>query len=62
MRSLLICCVSFWMQLDQLVIDSAMEKRVMEHQHAIIQQRVSASGVSSEIHDCMIHKPDTIGL
>ncbi|XP_036415344.1 arf-GAP with coiled-coil, ANK repeat and PH domain-containing protein 3b isoform X4 [Colossoma macropomum] len=26
-------------ELDQLVIDSAMEKRVMEHQHAIIQQR-----------------------
>lgn len=28
-------------QLDQLVIDSAMEKRDMEHKHAIIQQRVS---------------------
>ncbi|XP_060766152.1 arf-GAP with coiled-coil, ANK repeat and PH domain-containing protein 3b isoform X1 [Neoarius graeffei] len=26
-------------ELDQLVIDSAMEKRVMEHQHAVIQQR-----------------------
>ncbi|XP_076850377.1 arf-GAP with coiled-coil, ANK repeat and PH domain-containing protein 3b isoform X2 [Brachyhypopomus gauderio] len=26
-------------ELDQLVIDSAMEKRLMEHQHAIIQQR-----------------------
>ncbi|KAI5614445.1 arf-GAP with coiled-coil, ANK repeat and PH domain-containing protein 3 isoform X2, partial [Silurus asotus] len=26
-------------ELDQLVINSAMEKRVMEHQHAIIQQR-----------------------
>ena len=31
------------LQLDQLVIDSAMEKRVMEHQHAIIQQRVRAT-------------------
>ncbi|KAI4890171.1 hypothetical protein NFI96_033021 [Prochilodus magdalenae] len=30
-------------ELDQLVIDSAMEKRVMEHQHAIIQQRVSST-------------------
>lgn len=28
-------------QLDQLVIDSAMEKREMEHKHATIQQRVS---------------------
>ena len=28
-------------QLDQLVIDSAMEKRDMEHKHATIQQRVS---------------------
>lgn len=31
-----VCCV----QLDQLVIDSAMEKREMEHKHALIQQRV----------------------
>lgn len=29
-------------QLDQLVIDSAMEKREMEHKHATIQQRVSS--------------------
>ncbi|CDQ84304.1 unnamed protein product [Oncorhynchus mykiss] len=28
-------------ELDQLVIDSAMEKRDMEHKHATIQQRVS---------------------
>lgn len=28
------------LQLDQLVIDSAMEKREMEHKHALIQQRV----------------------
>lgn len=28
-------------KLDQLVIDSAMEKREMEHKHATIQQRVS---------------------
>lgn len=27
-------------QLDQLVIDSAMEKRELEHKHALIQQRV----------------------
>lgn len=27
-------------QLDQLVIDSAVEKREMEHRHAAIQQRV----------------------
>lgn len=30
------CCV----QLDQLVIDSAVEKRELEHKHALIQQRV----------------------
>uniref|UniRef100_A0AAQ6IFI8 Arf-GAP with coiled-coil, ANK repeat and PH domain-containing protein n=1 Tax=Anabas testudineus TaxID=64144 RepID=A0AAQ6IFI8_ANATE len=30
-------------ELDQLVIDSAMEKREMEHKHATIQQRVSSS-------------------
>ncbi|KAG7274604.1 hypothetical protein CRUP_029245, partial [Coryphaenoides rupestris] len=29
-------------ELDQLVIDSAMEKRDMEHKHATIQQRVSS--------------------
>ncbi|XP_070824231.1 arf-GAP with coiled-coil, ANK repeat and PH domain-containing protein 3 [Chaetodon trifascialis] len=29
-------------ELDQLVIDSAMEKREMEHKHATIQQRVSS--------------------
>lgn len=28
------------MQLDQLVIDSAVEKRELEHKHALIQQRV----------------------
>lgn len=35
--------LSLWTdsQLDQLVIDSAMEKREMEHKHATIQQRVS---------------------
>lgn len=33
--------VWFDCQLDQLVIDSAMEKREMEHKHATIQQRVS---------------------
>lgn len=27
-------------QLDQLVIDSAVEKRELEHKHALIQQRV----------------------
>lgn len=32
--------VSRSVQLDQLVIDSAMEKREMEHKHALIQQRV----------------------
>lgn len=37
---ILVCSVCL-LQLDQLVIDSAMEKRVMEHQHAVIQQRVS---------------------
>ena len=31
------------LQLDQLVIDSAMEKRDMEHKHATIQQRVSSN-------------------
>lgn len=30
------------LKLDQLVIDSAMEKREMEHKHATIQQRVSS--------------------
>ncbi|KFP29268.1 Arf-GAP with coiled-coil, ANK repeat and PH domain-containing protein 3, partial [Colius striatus] len=30
-------------ELDQLVIDSAVEKREMEHKHALIQQRVRAS-------------------
>lgn len=34
-----VCLCDF--QLDQLVIDSAMEKREMEHKHATIQQRVS---------------------
>lgn len=34
--TLLLCPV----QLDQLVIDSAVEKREMEHKHALIQQRV----------------------
>lgn len=34
-----VCLCEF--QLDQLVIDSAMEKREMEHKHATIQQRVS---------------------
>ncbi|NXW38228.1 ACAP3 protein, partial [Phaetusa simplex] len=29
-------------ELDQLVIDSAVEKREMEHKHALIQQRVSS--------------------
>lgn len=33
----------FVFQLDQLVIDSAMEKREMEHKHATIQQRVRTS-------------------
>lgn len=47
-------CVSSWLQLDQLVIDSAMEKRVMEHQHAVIQQRVSANGVSSHFSQCLL--------
>ena len=39
-----VCCsdsvVHCFSQLDQLVIDSAMEKREMEHKHALIQQRV----------------------
>lgn len=39
---LLVFCVFTDFQLDQLVIDSAMEKREMEHKHATIQQRVSA--------------------
>lgn len=38
---LLLCELTF--KLDQLVIDSAMEKREMEHKHATIQQRVSSS-------------------
>uniref|UniRef100_A0A8D0LBI7 Arf-GAP with coiled-coil, ANK repeat and PH domain-containing protein n=1 Tax=Sphenodon punctatus TaxID=8508 RepID=A0A8D0LBI7_SPHPU len=33
-------------ELDQLVIDSAVEKREMEHKHALIQQRVSVSDFS----------------
>ncbi|KAG8434343.1 hypothetical protein GDO86_012646 [Hymenochirus boettgeri] len=33
-------------QLDQLVIDSAVEKREMEHKHATIQQRVSLNDFS----------------
>ncbi|KAM9855815.1 arf-GAP with coiled-coil, ANK repeat and PH domain-containing protein 3-like isoform 1-T1 [Aulostomus maculatus] len=33
-------------ELDQLVIDSAMEKREMEHKHATIQQRVSVCDFS----------------
>ncbi|XP_041887849.1 arf-GAP with coiled-coil, ANK repeat and PH domain-containing protein 3 [Corvus kubaryi] len=33
------CCCSPCPQLDQLVIDSAVEKREMEHKHALIQQR-----------------------
>lgn len=53
-------CVS-WLQLDQLVIDSAMEKRVMEHQHAVIQQRVSDTWLG-EIRVHMMHKSDVIGL
>lgn len=32
--------VVFYVQLDQLVIDSAVEKRELEHKHALIQQRV----------------------
>lgn len=40
---LLFFCVCTGVQLDQLVIDSAMEKREMEHKHATIQQRVSSS-------------------
>lgn len=36
-RTLLLFCS---LQLDQLVIDSAVEKREMEHKHALIQQRV----------------------
>lgn len=43
----------FWgfsdFQLDQLVIDSAMEKREMEHKHATIQQRVSSYICFSQI-------------
>ncbi|KAJ0036320.1 hypothetical protein NQD34_004997 [Periophthalmus magnuspinnatus] len=35
-------------ELDQLVIDSAMEKREMEHKHATIQQRVSDSSSFSD--------------
>lgn len=38
-------------QLDQLVIDSAMEKREMEHKHALIQQRVRQQ-ISALIHPC----------
>ncbi|KAF7239401.1 Arf-GAP with coiled-coil, ANK repeat and PH domain-containing protein 3, partial [Varanus komodoensis] len=34
-------------ELDQLVIDSAVEKREMEHKHALIQQRVSPPGSRS---------------
>uniref|UniRef100_A0A8C2YAX9 Arf-GAP with coiled-coil, ANK repeat and PH domain-containing protein n=1 Tax=Coturnix japonica TaxID=93934 RepID=A0A8C2YAX9_COTJA len=33
-------------ELDQLVIDSAVEKREMEHKHAMIQQRVSSGDFS----------------
>uniref|UniRef100_A0A8B9IL94 Arf-GAP with coiled-coil, ANK repeat and PH domain-containing protein n=1 Tax=Anser cygnoides TaxID=8845 RepID=A0A8B9IL94_ANSCY len=33
-------------ELDQLVIDSAVEKREMEHKHALIQQRVSPADFS----------------
>lgn len=36
------CLCDLAFQLDQLVIDSAMEKREMEHKHATIQQRVSS--------------------
>lgn len=36
------CPCELFFQLDQLVIDSAMEKREMEHKHATIQQRVSS--------------------
>lgn len=45
-------CVS-WLQLDQLVIDSAMEKRVMEHQHAVIQQRVSTTRLYFHFSRCL---------
>lgn len=38
--------MTFVFQLDQLVIDSAMEKREMEHKHATIQQRVRTSAFS----------------
>lgn len=44
--------IFFWFadfQLDQLVIDSAMEKREMEHKHATIQQRVSSYICFSQI-------------
>lgn len=44
--------ILFWFsdfQLDQLVIDSAMEKREMEHKHATIQQRVSSYICFSQI-------------
>lgn len=34
-------CVPSRLQLDQLVIDSAVEKREMERKHATVQQRVS---------------------
>lgn len=36
----LLCFYSCFAQLDQLVIDSAVEKRELEHKHALIQQRV----------------------
>lgn len=50
-------------QLDQLVIDSAMEKREMEHKHATIQQRVSRSSLccvsnkfeTQQSRRCLVH-------
>lgn len=48
-------------QLDQLVIDSAMEKREMEHKHATIQQRVSSDICFSQIDQIKSVNIDYLG-
>lgn len=48
-------------QLDQLVIDSAVEKREMERKHAAIQQRVRpCSPISLNMRECHHHSTSLI--
>ncbi len=46
----------FSSQLDQLVIDSAVEKREMEHKHATIQQRVRTLSAFFTLSVLISHK------